>query len=30
MLRYSGQIGKQWPGPPTVAEHVNGDGATQA
>src|SRR5262245_3177759 len=28
--RYSGHIGKQWPGPPTVEEHVIGDGATQA
>jgi len=23
-------MGKQWPGPPTVEEHVIGDGATQA
>ena len=29
-MGYSGQIGKQWPGPPTVAEHVIGDGAMQA
>jgi hypothetical protein len=28
--RYSGQMGKQWPGPPTVGEQVWGDGATQA
>jgi hypothetical protein len=29
-IRYSGHIGKQWPGPPTVEEQVIGDAATQA